>query len=160
MTPEENDASLPQTLREAMTERRSLHDQLQLATKSASLRNQDLLAREKQIIRDFALDNPHVAETKEEFLKLHRAFIELVNELAASYRRSSALTKEVPTSKSSWQFLKNRSTPTKALLHEQTIIGSLRSEFGHGVKERASLVDHMEAVLDKMQVLVDSEASI
>jgi hypothetical protein len=157
MTSEQNQPVPPPTLREAVTERQVLRDQLLSDSKSFLRRYQDLAARVKEITKAFGLDKPHVAETKEEFLGLHKSFLDLAKETKDSQDLSSALMREIPSSKSSWQFIKNRTTPTKALQHEQRVVGALRHEFDHGMKERDGLVDRMREVVDKMQALADAE---
>jgi hypothetical protein len=142
-----------------MTERQLLNDQLQAAVSDLSIRCHHLVARAKELTRSFAPDKPHLTEVKDEFLRLHKLFIDLTKDVADSHVRSSALMREIPSSKTSWQFITNRLTPTKALQHEQRCINAVRYEFEHGVKERAELVDQMEDVVDSMESLVDSEAA-
>lgn len=155
----EEEPLLPPTIQAAMAERQLLKEQLLTVSREQTLRIQGLAARVKELTRTFAPDQPHPNDTKEEFLRLHKSYIDSINDLRESNLRSSALMKEIPSSKSSWQFIKNRSTPTKALHHELRVVSALRSEFAVGIKERAVIVDGIEDVVGKMQVLVDAETS-
>jgi hypothetical protein len=157
MTPEGIEPLLPQTIGAAMAERQLLHEQFQTAVREHARRLKELVARLQQITTTFAPDEPHAPVTKEEFLRLHKTFINLMDDLKVSQLRSTALLKEIPSSRSNWQFLKNRATPTKALQHEQRVVSAQRFEFDNGMKERAVIVDEIERVIDKMQEVVDEE---
>lgn len=157
MTSEELEPQLPQTIKAAMAERQLLHERLQTAVYDHAIRLKALFEQIQTITKTFAPDKPHEPEVKEEFLRLHRTYLGLMDELKVSQLHSTALVKEIPSSKSSWQFMKNRSTPKKALQHEQRIVSAQRSEFRHGMHERAEILNRIEIVADKMNALVNAE---
>lgn len=140
-----------------MTERQVLRDQLLSISKQFLTRYHELAERVKEITKNFGLDKPHGAGTKEEFLILHKSFLNLVKDTKDSQDHSSALMREIPSSKSSWHFIKNRLTPTRALQHELRIVRALKYELDHGTSERDGLLDRMQEVVDKMQELADAD---
>lgn len=106
-----------------------------------------------------APDKPHATNLKEEFLRLHKAFFDSFAEMRESQLRSIALLTEIPTSKTSYEFIKNRPTPTKALQHELRIVIAMRSELFQGMRQPEFIQDGLEQILDIMQAVVNSDSS-
>jgi len=92
-------------------------------------------------------------------LHLHKSFLDLAKALGESQRESTASMKEVPSSGSTLKFIRNRATPTKALLHEQKVIKALRSELSEGLIERSRIFDQIEVVANQMEALVKAETA-
>ena len=102
-----------------MAERISLYDQIRTAVNEMALRRESLRERIVPATRLWEQSRPHADEKESAFLSLHSTFLELVEEMGKSQRRSTALMKELPPSNSSLKFIRNRSTSSKAIEHEK-----------------------------------------
>src|SRR5580692_1529397 len=128
-----DDVEIPQTLKAAMAERDSLRHELLIAVHAMSVRREDLRQRIVPTTKRWEQSRPHADNKETAFLSLHNSFLNLAKELGESQRESTASMKEVPSSGSTLKFIRNRATPTKALLHEQKVISALRSELSEGM---------------------------
>jgi hypothetical protein len=157
MSTQADDSNLPQNLSEAISERDSLRHQIQLSVHEMSIRREGVRERLVPTVKLWENTRPHDADKEAEFLKLHSAFLKLMKDFGESQRASTASIKEVPPSSTTLKFLKNRSSPPKALQHEQKVIGVLRSELSNGIPERSRIFDHIDELADEMEKMVEAE---
>ena len=155
----ENDPNLSQTLREAISERDALRHQVQNSFQEMSLRFETSRGRIVPTVKLWEHTRPHDAEKEAEFLKLHGVFLRYMKDFGESQRASSASLKEVPPSNTTFKFLKNRATPTKALEHERKIIRALRIELNGGISERSRIFDRIDELAGEMEKMVEAAKS-
>jgi hypothetical protein len=159
MTTEENESPRPQTLKAAMAERGLLYDRIRAAVNEMSLRREGLRERIVPTTRRWEQTRPHTAEKENDFLSLHNAFLDFMKDMGESQRQSTASMKEVSPSNSSLKFIRNRTTPTKALQHELKLVGLLQTELSEGILERSRILDFIDELADKMEAMVDAETA-
>jgi hypothetical protein len=157
MTSPTDDPNLPQTLRGAISERDSLRLQIQESVTQISIRRDGLRERIVPTVKLWEKSRPHDDNKEAEFLSLHNAFLGLMKDFGESLRASTSSLKEVPSSNTTFKFIRNRATPTKALQHEQKVIGALRSELSNGTRERSRIFDRIDELAKQMEIMVETE---